>query len=89
MIAVYSSDRAWRHDVERWLREQAVTVRATSRLAELAKSLVDGRVRGIVAGPTPVDVADAARSAGAIPLVGAAAGETIASLGQRALHAMS
>lgn len=86
MIAVYSSDRAWRQRIEGWLSTHAVAVRSASRPAELAKCLTDGRVVGIVAGPQPSDVADAARSGGSVPLVTSAPHETVENLGARVLQ---
>lgn len=50
MIAIYSADRVWRAAVEQQCQAHGVAARTASRPAELAKCLVDGAVRVVIAG---------------------------------------
>ncbi len=88
MIAIYSADRAWRAAVEQQCQAHGVAARTASRPAELAKCLVDGAVRVVLA-DTADSHAQAAKVVATHHLILTSPGETTESVVRRAMEILA
>jgi DNA-binding NtrC family response regulator len=89
VVLLHAEDRSWRTAIDRALREAGMTVRSSSRAAELAKALADGTAAVVIAGPAPDDVAAVRRACAAsgrvVPMVQMGPDDTTVAVVHRAL----
>jgi hypothetical protein len=86
LVAVHASDREWRVACDSVLRARGLRTRLSSRQAELVKSLADGAVAVVIAGPAAGDAAAVAVVAGSRAVLNTTPDDTMETIAHRALE---